>query len=220
MVTPSEPHFRLSPIPGMPGKGRRRVQSLFSLALTLLLLAALPARATTVVPPSFSTLVAQSTQILRVEITSASSRWDTSPYGRVIHTYYQCSIERTLKGDTASTVTLRFLGGSVGDDHMALPGLPVLEVGHRYILFVAKNGEAFCPIVAATHGSYPIATDASTRAETVLRADMEPLKSVGDISVPMQETLASTAGSQAGTGMTREAFEDSIVGEVNHASTH
>jgi hypothetical protein len=178
------------------------------------------ARATTVTPPSFSMLVAQSTQILRVEVVGSSSRWDTSQTGKVIHTYIQCSVQRTLKGDSTSSITLRFLGGTVGDDHMELPGLPVLEVGHSYILFVAKNGDAFCPIVAATHGSYPIATDAATKAETVLRASHEPLMSVDQISEPMGASQEPQAGAPAVAGMSREAFEDSIVGEVKRASTH
>jgi hypothetical protein len=189
------------------------------LVVSLGFLAATAARATTVNPPSFSTLVSQSTQILRVEVVGSSSRWDTSQNGKVIHTYVQCSIQRTLKGYSTNSITLRFLGGTVGDDHMELPGLPVLEVGHSYILFVAKNGEAFCPIVAATHGSYPITTDAATKAETVLRASHEPLMSTDQISEPMGASQESPAGAPALAGMSREAFEDSIVGEVNRAST-
>jgi hypothetical protein len=191
---------------------------LLSLAAVLALFTASPARAMTVVPPSFSTLVAQSTQILRVEVTATSSRWDTTPKAKVIHTYVQCSVLRTLKGDTASSITLRFLGGQVGDDHMELPGQPVLEVAHTYIIFVAKNGDAFCPIVAGSHGLYPIGTDANTQSETVLRANLQPLTSVDGVSEPMTSTLQPQ--SVATTGISREAFEDFIVGEANRASTH
>ena len=190
------------------------------MAATLVFLAVASAGATTVIPPSFSTLVARSTQILRVEVIASTSRWDTSPYGKVIHTYVECSIQRTLKGGSASTIALRFLGGTVGSDHLELPGLPVLEIGRSYILFIAKNGEAFCPIVAATHGSYPISTDAATRAETVLWASLEPLKSLAQVAEPMGAVAEPPAGSPPAAGMSREAFEDSIIGEVNRASTH
>ncbi|HZZ19383.1 MAG TPA: hypothetical protein VFE25_08440 [Opitutaceae bacterium] len=177
-------------------------------------------QAMSVVAPTFSKLVDHATQILRVEVTASSSRWDSTSSGKVIDTYVQCSIERTLKGATASSITLRFLGGSVGDDHMEAPGMPVLQVGQSYVLFIAKNGDAFCPIVAGAHGSYPISLDASTKAQTVLRANLQPLVSISAVSDPMQGSAASLGQAAVGPGLSLAAFEDSILSEVTRESAH
>lgn len=193
------------------------ISRLWAFLTCLALSAPLGAPAMTVVPPTFSKLVDHATQILRVEVVGSSSRWDTSAAGRMIHTYVQCSIQRTLKGDTASSITLMFLGGTVGDDHIEVPGLPKLEVGHTYILFVAGNGQMFCPIVAGAHGTYPIITDDATKAQTVLRANLQPLVSVDDVSRPLRAGGLTQGGGLGAAGLSREAFENSIVSEINRA---
>src|SRR5665213_2021493 len=112
-----------------------------------------PCRAISVIPPSFADLVAKAEQIDRVEVTAVNGQWDTGPQGNVVHTYVQCRVLRTLKGDAQATVTVRLLGGQVGNYRMEIPGVPTFEVGARYILFLAGNGSAFCPLVGIMHGS-------------------------------------------------------------------
>jgi hypothetical protein len=176
-------------------------------------------RAMSMHPISFSVLVSNSTQILRVQVTDVSSRWDVSPNGRVIHTYVACNILRTLKGNPESTITLRFLGGQVGDVHMEIPEMPSFQVGETYVVFVALNNEAFCPIVGVINGSYPLLKDASTQVEHVLRGNRQPLASVDDIALPL---IASNrqpwSHPAAGSGLSRAEFEDAIVMEASHAN--
>jgi hypothetical protein len=199
---------------------RRRFSGCLAVVVGSALLAS-PSPAMTVIAPSFQDLVAKSTQVLRVQVTGVSDRWDPSAYGNVIHTYVQCTILKTLKGTPDTSITLRLLGGQVGDIHFEVPGMPSFEVGQSYVIFVAGNGDAFCPIVAAMHGSYPIVTDASTQVERVLRSNRQPLTSVDAVAVPMPESTGPTrTPTSTGIGMTRAEFEDSILKEVARGSAH
>ena len=197
------------------------VPLLFALALL-----ASPCRAISVIPPTFSKLVANAEQIARVEVTAVNSQWDTGSQGNVIHTYVQCRVLRVLKGDLGATVTVRLLGGQVGNDRMEIPGLPTFEVGAKYILFLAGNGSAFCPLVGIMHGSYRVLTDPATGVEHVARSSGRPLRAVQDVGVPIPEASVSAAASKtaaaepaATSGLTRDSFENAVTQELNHAST-
>lgn len=111
----------------------------------------------TVIKPTFAQLVAKADTVARVEVTAVHSQWDATPTGqRVIHTYYDCKVLKSLKGVPTPTLSLRFLGGKVGDAVMDIPDMPSLDVGSRYILFVADNGKAFCPLVGVMHGKFTV----------------------------------------------------------------
>ena len=185
-----------------------------------------PCRAISVIPPSFAKLVADAEQIARVEVTAVDSRWDEGPQGNVIHTYVQCRVLKTLKGAVQSTLTVRMLGGSVGNDRMEIPGVPAFEVGARYILFLAGNGSAFCPLVGIMHGSYRVLADKATGVEHVARSNGEPLRAVADIGRPISESSVSAAASRtaasestATSGLTRDSFEGAVIQELDHVST-
>jgi hypothetical protein len=175
-----------------------------------------PARAMSVVAPSFGTLVARAEQIVRVQATAVNSRWDPAGAGQVIHTYVQFQVLRTLKGAPQNTLTLRLLGGQVGGTGMVIPDMPAFEVGATYILFVAQNGQAFCPLVGVLHGSYRVVADAATGTERVARANGEPLRAVADVILPIEDS-APPAGSVT-SALPRDDFENAIIQEIGHAA--
>jgi len=192
---------------------------------TLLLLAAVlvtggplarRSAAMSVVAPSFSTLVARAEQIVRVQATAVNSRWDPAGPGQVIHTYIQFQVLRTLKGAPQATITLRLLGGQVGGTGMVIPDMPAFDVGATYILFIAQNGRAFCPLVGVLHGSYRVVADAATGTERVARANGEPLRAVADVILPI-EASAPPAGSVI-AALQRDEFENAITQEIGHAA--
>ena len=196
--------------------------SLFSLMAAL----AAPCRAMSVIPPSFASLVAQAEQIARVEVTAVHSQWDEGARGNVIHTYVECRVLKTLKGTAEPTITVRMLGGRVGNDRMEIPGEPSFEVGGRYIIFLAGNGSVFCPLEGIMHGSYRVLTDAATGVDHVARSNGQALQAVEDVDLPMPESSIaaaaarkSAASSQATSGLTRDSFETAVAEELNHAST-
>jgi hypothetical protein len=181
--------------------------------------AALPGRpceAMSVIAPSFSKLVQNAEQIVRVEATAVTSRWDPVPQGRVIHTYVRFQVLRTLKGDPRDSITLRLLGGQVGGDGMMIPGMPSFEVGSTYILFIAQNGRAFCPLVGIMHGSYRVVKDEATGTERVVRANGEPLQSVDDVIRPIEPSSRSTASVES--AIRKDDFENAIIQELGHSS--
>jgi hypothetical protein len=146
-------------------------------------------RAMSVVPPTFSELVAKANQILRVEVLEMKSQFDLGPAGeRSINTYVKCRVLRTLKGVDQPVITLRQLGGEVGDVGLRVPGMPAFELGGRYIVFVDQNGTAICPLVAAMHGHYPVVKDdTAAGTERVLRSDGQPLTDVAEVVRPMSD---------------------------------
>ena len=93
--------------------------------LCLCLFAAPTARALSVIPPTFAELVAESESIVRAEVTALRSDHDDDSPGRPIRTYVTFDVVRTLKGVTpaADTLTLVFLGGTVGPDTLSIPCL-------------------------------------------------------------------------------------------------
>ena len=191
-----------------------RVALVISVALILMR----PCQGLTVVAPSFQSLVAQAEQIVRVRVTAVTSAWDDSGGMKRIHTYVACQVIRTLKGDPAETVTLRLLGGQVGEVSMTVTGMPTFEVGGTYILFVARNGTAFCPLVGVMHGSYRVTRDPATGAEHIRRSNSEPLNATRDVEKPMGPAIKAEGAADT-PGMTREDFETAILNQLGHASS-
>lgn len=175
----------------------------------------LPMGALTVVPPTFEGLVSEATQVLRLRVDRVSSRWDPTPAGAVIRTYVECRVLRTLKGPEETTITLRFLGGRVGDEAMTIVEMPVLEEGGTYLVFVSENGRAFCPLVRAQHGLYPVRRDPATQEDTVTRSNGQTLRAVDDVQTPIVSQLGHPAWrSGTGSGLSLAAFETAILDEL------
>jgi len=192
---------------------RSVISSLFLAAAALF--APVSASALSVIPPTFSQLVAEAETIARVEVTGQTSQWDVSPTGqKVIHTYVACTVIKQLKGAPQATLSLRFLGGQVGSEIMQIPDMPAFTTGEHCIVFVAANGSAFCPLVRVMHGKYRLAADAAG-TERVSRNNGAALRSTDEVSASEE-----TAGTLGVVGMKRDDFEAVVAAEVRHASVH
>lgn len=73
----------------------------------------------------------------RVVIGTVESQ-TTVEVGRTLMTDTRIRIERTLAGSPAQTITVRQLGGRLGDRIVDVPGDAVLVRGRRYLLFTAQ----------------------------------------------------------------------------------
>lgn len=181
--------------------------------------------AMTVVPPTFHQLVSDAGQIYRVQVTAVNARWDDAPSGRVIHTYVTARVLRNLKGTAGETVTLRFLGGEIDGQRLRVADMPRLELGGKYIVFVADNGTAFCPLVGVMYGDYPIVKDPGTGVEKVVRYNRTPLRSVEAITTPatgasVDEAAGTLSAQSLRDTMTVEAFEAAIRAELSATDYH
>jgi hypothetical protein len=189
--------------------------------LLLLLFALVPfAHATSVVPPSFPELVAESDAIYRGRVTSVQAKRVENSHadGSVIKTFVTLAVERVLKGPERTAVTLEFLGGTVGDETLTVTGMPTFTLGAREIVFVQKNGIQFCPLVGLMHGRYRVLRDESTAREHIARDNGLPLTDPADVELPITTlpgpVRAASAAFAGALALTRDAFEASITNEV------
>jgi hypothetical protein len=173
------------------------------------------AHATSVTPPSFTQLVAESDTIIRGSVQSVSSAWVDGPQGHLIKTFVTFHVEKRLKGDVPDTLTLDFLGGTVGIDTLRVPGMPQFEVGATEVVFIHGNGVQFCPLVRMMHGRYRAQTDAPSRRRFVARDDGSPLATVDDVQLPMENRGLLRAFRNPANAMSPESFETEIASEVS-----
>ncbi len=168
---------------------RALLRSLTFVCAVALLVA--PLGATSVSPPTFSQLTGRAESIFRGEVTTIRTELVTRGNDRAIFTYVTFRIQEILKGTLPAgasadhTVTLDFLGGSVGELTMDVVGIPRFSVGQTELLFVEKNGQQICPLVAMMFGRYRIQRHATTGAEWVARDNGAPLTSTDDIALPL-----------------------------------
>lgn len=80
------------------------------------------------------------------------------------HTFVTYQITRVVRGRVEGTdpskITLRFIGGPMGDGRYLIPPhVPRFNVGEKDVLFVSRNGESECPLVGCSAGRLRIHND-------------------------------------------------------------
>jgi hypothetical protein len=173
------------------------------------------AHATTVVPPSFAELVAQSESIVRGRVTNVRAARVESPHGSVIKTYVTVAVLKQLKGTPARELTLELLGGELADDALRVEGMPQFAVGRVEILFISGNGVRFSPLVAMMHGRYRVLTDPATSREYIARNDGVPLESEHEVQLPQTGNVLEQRLKSAAVALTPAAFEQRITTEIS-----
>lgn len=105
------------------------------LTCVLLILIASVASATTIVLPTDEQLVVKSPVIVEGTVIS------TGPVqqGNAIWTETKLAIDRTIKGNVSGVVTIREIGGEIGDHITKVWGAPVYTVGERVLVFLTKS---------------------------------------------------------------------------------
>jgi hypothetical protein len=158
------------------------------------LVAAVCARATTVVPPEFATLVNESDYVVHAVAKSVSSEKRTGPNGGAkIYTRVEFEVIEVVAGSAPATIALDFLGGRVGSEQMTVEGMPRFQVGDEDILFVSGNGRSICPLYAMMHGRYRVDSTVVSGRKIVTRADGSPLQSTVQIATAMSEAGGNAA---------------------------
>lgn len=147
----------------------------------LLLLTAATAHPTTILAPTFEELVARADEVFLARVVARQSSWVTSRSGRAIVTDVTFAVERTLKGEPRIQRTLEFLGGTVGDDTLAVVGIPEFRVNDRDVLFVRDAGRPASPLVGFSYGRFRVVRDATFGGDIIRTFDGRPLASLGDV---------------------------------------
>ncbi len=165
------------------------------LIATVALLTFNSARATTVIPPSFTELVNEAELIFQGTCTDSKSEWTGDGAQRHIVTFVTFKVEDALKGSPGATYTIRMLGGTVDGTTMEVSDSPKFKQGDRDILFVQHNGEQFIPLVGIMHGRYRIEQDQTTGAEKVMTNGGQALSDVKNVG--QDEHASSNADEKA-----------------------
>lgn len=116
-----------------------------------------PAAVPTTVPPMFySEIVRAADCIVTATVVDRSSHYENGR--KTIYTSVRLGTLTFLKGEPRTELTLRFEGGAIGDDRLEIAGMPQLEAGKRYMLYIdgtAKPGK-ISPIVGFHQGAFEI----------------------------------------------------------------
>lgn len=137
------------------------MRRLLPLSLICTLLMAGVARSTTVIPPTFDSLVARANTIFVGEVMDVRSAWVATPRGRAITTYVTFRVEDVWKGSVGVVTQLEFLGGTIGQTTMEVVGMPTFREGQRGVLFVSGEVRTASPLVGFWHGRMRVEKDPS-----------------------------------------------------------
>ena len=98
---------------------------------------------------------------------SQVSSWDSQQ--RFIFTETTFQIEQAVKGTASGTVTLRQLGGQVGEIGQSAVGSAVIVPGRKYVLFLEPRTDGSYRIVGFNQGCYPITGSSKGKASVTTR---------------------------------------------------
>lgn len=134
-----------------------RFRLLFVVAFAALaLIGTQAALATSVQKLSLKELTKNSDSIVMGRVDSAVSSWDAAH--KEIYTYYTLSVLQPVKGSRAgATITLRQLGGAVGNIASVVPGMPSFKKGEEVVLFLTQKDAAGYPwVMGLQQGKYSV----------------------------------------------------------------
>jgi hypothetical protein len=135
------------------------MRRLLSLSLICTFLMAGVASSTTVIPPTFESLVSSASTIFVGEVMDIRADWMASAQGRAIKTRVTFKVEDVWKGSLGTVTQLEFLGGTIGETTMEVVGMPTFREGQRTVLFVSDEARSASPLVGFWHGRMRVERD-------------------------------------------------------------
>jgi hypothetical protein len=161
--------------------------------------------ALTAIPRTFAELVERADCVLIGTVMQVTTA--VGAEGEKIYTYVTLADLDVLKGEVPDTsYVLRVRGGVVDTQAEVYPGLPQLEAGGRYILFVQGNFRDLFPVVGLRQGVFRVGWDSARQQEVV-----RPLQDEAHTSSSAERLLDSQSRSaRPEDGVTVEAFVQRI----------
>ena len=153
----------------------------FAAVAVLTLGAALPVRATTYPPVTFTDLVTQADVIFAGEVVDVRPFVLETRDGPVIKTRVVFRVNDPLLGTSAALEVLEFFGGEIGDVGMAIADVPQFAIGDRRVVF-ARRERSINPIVGFTQGLLRVTRDAAG-VDRIATLDGVPLDQPGSIGL-------------------------------------
>lgn len=116
---------------------------------------ALPVAATTLVRMSLSQLAQASSTIVQGKVVAQTTR--TNAGNTRVYTYTTVQLEKALKGQPSTTLTIQQPGGTVGNFHVRVPGTSLLRPGTQYVLFLEPaTGSSTYHLVGMMQGAFRV----------------------------------------------------------------
>src|SRR5271156_5725037 len=190
-------------------KTGRRVIMIVVLLATVLVCAAMSASATTLERMSVAKMTQAAQLVVGAQCLGNSSGWD----GGEIWTFTSFIVEDSWKGaptGAAQQLTVRLLGGSVGNLSSTVSGVPRFRHVEEVILFLQPTARGDYSIVSWVQGTFRIRRDARSGAEIVVQDtaafdtydaatrqfDAEGIRNlpVGTLRLRVQSALAAQSG--------------------------
>ncbi|MDD5198763.1 MAG: hypothetical protein PHC88_03090 [Terrimicrobiaceae bacterium] len=112
--------------------------------------------ATTLQPISEDEQIQQSGTIFRGRVEQIDVAREATVRGSAIVSTVRFVPLAVYKGDAAQPVSLKFLGGRLGDMEMKVGGMPEFQVGQEVVLFVSGDPHRACPVVGWGEGSLTV----------------------------------------------------------------
>ena len=145
----------------------------------------------------------QSTAIVRARVASSTASLTNS----TIYTHYKLQITETLKGFPSAEVMVP--GGAAGRYTQTFPGVPQLEIGKEYLMFLWTSSSGITHLMGLSQGLFDLSTAAdgslvATRGiigELMLDKTGRPVRDSG-LQVRLSDLRSSSAARQ-GTGGSR-----------------
>jgi hypothetical protein len=112
-------------------------------------------QATTLQQLTMDDMIAQSTAIVHVKVTSAAPVMR----GRNIYTFYQFQTIETLKGTASAQVAVP--GGAISGVRQDVAGAPSLRTGGEYVIFLWTSNSGLTQVIGLSQGLFNVAQDSS-----------------------------------------------------------
>ncbi len=137
-----------------------------ALSVALLFLLTAPARATTVVPMSFSELVNESAAIVYGRVADVRGQWTQDRHA--IESLVTVEVMTAFKGSPGSTATFSVPGGQAGRFLSLIPGAPTFSRGDLVVVFLTDRGVRLPGPTGFSQGVFRAAPDQATGAILVM----------------------------------------------------
>ncbi len=145
------------------------------------------ASATTVQKLTLQELTKKATSIVVGKVVDATSSWDAAK--KEIYTFYTVSVSQPVKGSKAGeTITIRQLGGAVGNIASVVPGMPSFKKGEEVVLFLTQEDAAGYPwVMGLQQGKYSVVDQNGAK---VVRNDFSGIEFLTPNGAHVQPTVA------------------------------
>jgi hypothetical protein len=131
-----------------------------------LLFAAIPLRATVLLPAEFREIVAGSQLIVYGRVSDIRSEWSADR--RRIDSVLSIEVGSYLKGGPGETVTVRVPGGQIGRYKSVTIGAPEFRAGDEAVFFLTARGPGVAQVFGLSQGVFRVRRDTRTGQRLVV----------------------------------------------------